>query len=125
MGGTSFEASVAIGMPGTVNDGEIARHKIALPMLDIHTIGAGGGSIGWLDEGGLLRVGPHSAGADTRPACYGKGGKPPPTPDAILVLGYLDPEYSAGGKMRLDVEAAREAISEHIANPMGLTVEDA
>ena len=125
MGGTSFEASVAIGMPGTVNDGEIARHKIALPMLDIHTIGAGGGSIGWLDEGGLLRVGPQSAGADPGPACYGKGGKLPTTTDANLVLGYLDPEYFAGGKMRLDVEAAREAISEHIAKPMGLTVEDA
>ena len=125
MGGTSFEASVAICMPGTVNDGEIARHKIALPMLDIHTIGAGGGSIGWLDEGGLLRVGPQSAGADPGPACYGKGGKLPTTTDANLVLGYLDPEYFAGGKMRLDVEAAREAISEHIAKPMGLTVEDA
>ena len=125
MGGTSFEASVAIGMPGTVNDGEIARHKIALPMLDIHTIGAGGGSIGWLDEGGLLRVGPQSAGADPGPACYGKGGKLPTTTDANLVLGYLDPEYFAGGKMRLDVEAARAAISEHIAKPMGLTVEDA
>ena len=92
MGGTSFEASVAIGMPGTVNDGEIARHKIALPMLDIHTIGAGGGSIGWLDEGGLLRVGPQSAGADPGPACYGKAGKLPTTTDANLVLGYLDPE---------------------------------
>jgi len=125
MGGTSFEASVAIGMPGTVNDGEIARHKIALPMLDIHTIGAGGGSIGWLDEGGLLRVGPQSAGADPGPACYGKGGKLPTTTDANLVLGFLDPEYFAGGKMRLDVEAARAAISEHIAKPMGLTVEDA
>ena len=125
MGGTSFEASVAIGAPVTVNDGEIARHKIALPMLDIHTIGAGGGSIGWLDEGGLLRVGPQSAGADPGPACYGKGGKLPTTTDANLLLGYLDPEYFAGGKIRLDPAAARDAIMDHIARPMGLTVEEA
>ncbi|KON81274.1 hydantoinase/oxoprolinase family protein [Azoarcus sp. PA01] len=125
MGGTSFEASVAVGMPMIKNDGEIARHKIALPMLDIHTIGAGGGSIGWLDEGGLLRMGPQSAGADPGPACYGKGGKLPATTDANVVLGYLDPEFFAGGKMKLDVAAARAAIEEHIATPMGLTVEEA
>ncbi|MEO8123985.1 MAG: hydantoinase/oxoprolinase family protein, partial [Burkholderiales bacterium] len=87
MGGTSFEASVAVGAPMVKNDGEIARHKIALPMLDIHTIGAGGGSIGWLDEGGLLRMGPQSAGADPGPACYGRGGKLPTTTDANVVLG--------------------------------------
>ena len=125
MGGTSFEASVAIGTPGTVNDGEIARHKIALPMLDIHTIGAGGGSIAWLDEGGLLRMGPQSAGAAPGPACYGKGGTLPTTTDANLVLGYLDPDYFAGGKMRLDPAAARRAIETQIAKPMGLTVEEA
>ncbi len=85
------------------NDGEIARHRIALPMLDIHTIGAGGGSIGWLDEGGLLRMGPQSAGADPGPACYGSGGTLPTTTDANLVLGYLDPDYFAGGQMQLDV----------------------
>ena len=77
MGGTSFEASVAVDAPILVNDGEIARHKIALPMLDIHTIGAGGGSIGWIDPGGLLRMGPQSAGADPGPACYMKGGTLP------------------------------------------------
>jgi len=125
MGGTSFEASVAVRAPMVKNDGEIARHKIALPMLDIHTIGAGGGSIGWLDEGGLLRVGPQSAGADPGPACYGKGGTLPTTTDANVVLGYLDPEYFAGGRMKLDVAAARRAIEEHIARPMGLTVEEA
>jgi N-methylhydantoinase A len=103
------------------NDGEIARHKIALPMLDIHTIGAGGGSIGWLDEGGLLRMGPQSAGADPGPACYGRGGVLPTTTDANVVLGYLDPSYFAGGRMTLDVAAARRAIDEHIARPMGLT----
>jgi N-methylhydantoinase A len=125
MGGTSFEASVAVGAPLVKNDGEIARHKIALPMLDIHTIGAGGGSIGWLDEGGLLRMGPQSAGADPGPACYGRGGRLPTTTDANVVLGYLDPAFFAGGRMKLDVAAARQAIAEHIARPMGLTVEQA
>jgi len=125
MGGTSFEASAVVGAPMTVNDGEIARHKIALPMLDIHTIGAGGGSIGWLDEGGLLRMGPQSAGAAPGPACYGKGGTLPTTTDANLVLGYLDPTYFAGGKMTLDMASARRAIETHIAKPMGLTIEEA
>jgi N-methylhydantoinase A len=125
MGGTSFEASVAVGAPMVKNDGDIARHRIALPMLDIHTIGAGGGSIGWLDEGGLLRMGPQSAGADPGPACYGRGGKLPTTTDANVVLGYLDPEFFAGGRMKLDVAAARRAIEEHIAKPMGLTIEQA
>ena len=125
MGGTSFEASVAVDSPMIKNDGEIARHKIALPMLDIHTIGAGGGSIGWLDQGGMLRMGPHSAGADPGPACYGKGGKLPATTDANVVLGYLDPGFFAGGKMRLDMAAARAAIEEHIAKPMGLSIEEA
>jgi len=125
MGGTSFEASVAVGAPMLKNDGEIARHKIALPMLDIHTIGAGGGSIGWLDEGGLLRMGPQSAGAAPGPACYGRGGELPTTTDANVVLGYLDPGYFAGGRMTLDADSARRAIETHIARPMGLTVEQA
>jgi len=125
MGGTSFEASVSVDTPMIKNDGEIARHKLALPMLDIHTIGAGGGSIGWLDEGGLLRMGPQSAGADPGPACYGKGGTLPTTTDANVVLGYLDPEFFAGGKMKLDAAAARAAIDTHIARPMGLSVEEA
>jgi N-methylhydantoinase A len=94
-------------------------------MLDIHTIGAGGGSIGWLDEGGLLRMGPQSAGADPGPACYGRGGSLPTTTDANVVLGFLDPAYFAGGRMTLDVAAARQAIEQHIAIPMGLTVEQA
>ncbi|MCG6876400.1 MAG: hydantoinase/oxoprolinase family protein [Betaproteobacteria bacterium] len=125
MGGTSFEASVAVGTPMLVTEGEIDRLKTALPMLDIHTIGAGGGSIGWIDEGGLLRMGPASAGADPGPACYGKGGELPTTTDANVVLGYLDPGYFAGGRMKLDPDAARRAIGTHIAKPMGFTVEDA
>jgi N-methylhydantoinase A len=125
MGGTSFEASLAVDGPTMVNAGEIARHRIALPMLGIHTIGAGGGSIGWIDEGGLLRMGPQSAGAAPGPACYGRGGTLPTTTDANVVLGYLDPAYFAGGRMPLDVAAARAAIERHVAQPLGLSTEQA
>ena len=125
MGGTSFETALIVDSPVMMNEGQIDRHRIALPMLGIHTIGAGGGSIGWLDEGGLLRVGPQSAGADPGPACYGRGGMLPTCTDANLVLGYLNPEFFAGGKIRLDVSAAREAIREHVAEPLGMDVETA
>ena len=125
MGGTSFEASRAVDGPTMVNGGEIARHRIALPMLGIHTIGAGGGSIGWIDAGGLLRMGPQSAGASPGPACYGRGGTLPTTTDANVVLGYLDPDYFAGGRLKLDAAAARRAIDEHVARPLRMTVEEA
>jgi N-methylhydantoinase A len=126
MGGTSFDAAlVRDGAPTVVTDGEINRYRIALPMLDIVTIGAGGGSIGWIDEGGLLRLGPQSAGADPGPACYGKGGTLPTCTDADLVLGYLDPDFFAGGKITLDPHAASRAIEEHVAKPLGLSVRDA
>jgi len=94
-------------------------------MLDIVTIGAGGGSIGSIDEGGLLRMGPQSAGADPGPACYGRGGTNPACTDADLVLGYLDPDFFAGGKLPLDRLAATKAIDERIATHLGMTVEDA
>ncbi len=125
MGGTSFEAALVVGSPVVVNEGEIDRRRLALPMLGIHTIGAGGGSVGWLDEGGLLRMGPESAGADPGPASYMKGGTKPACTDANLVLGYLDPDFFAGGTMKLDLQAARDAIEEHVAIPMGLTIEEA
>ena len=126
MGGTSFDAAlVRDGAPIVVTEGEINRHRIALPMLGIATIGAGGGSIGWIDEGGLLRMGPESAGADPGPACYGKGGSRPACTDADLALGYLDPDFFAGGKLKLDLEAARDAIERHVAQPLGFSVEDA
>ncbi len=125
MGGTSFEAALVAGSPLVVNEGEIDRRRLALPMLGIHTIGAGGGSVGWLDEGGLLRMGPESAGADPGPASYMKGGRKPACTDANLVLGYLNPEFFAGGAMKLDVAAARKAINEHVAQPMGLSIEEA
>ncbi|WP_332670773.1 hydantoinase/oxoprolinase family protein [Aromatoleum sp.] len=126
MGGTSFDAAVVQnGVPLLRSEGWINRQRLALPMLDIHTIGSGGGSIGWIDDGGLLRMGPQSAGADPGPACYGRGGTLPTCTDASLVLGYLDPNYFLGGRMKLDVDAARTAIDTHIAQPLGLTVEDA
>jgi len=126
MGGTSFDAAlVRNGAPVVVTEGEINRYRIALPMLGIATIGAGGGSVGWLDEGGLLRMGPQSAGADPGPACYGRGGTLPACTDADLVLGYLDPDFFAGGKMTLDRQAAENAISKQIARPLGFSLRQA
>ncbi len=123
MGGTSFDAAlVRDGKAIVVTDGEINRYRIALPMLDIVTIGAGGGSIAWIDQGGLLRMGPQSAGADPGPVCYGKGGTLPTCTDADLILGYLDPDFFAGGKIRLNKQAAADAIDKHIANALGLSV---
>jgi N-methylhydantoinase A len=94
-------------------------------MVDIHTIGAGGGSIAWIDEGGALRVGPQSAGAFPGPVCYGRGGTEPTLTDADLVLGYISPDYFLGGRMKLDVEAARRAIEEKIAQPLGIDLIEA
>ncbi|MBI2371251.1 MAG: hydantoinase/oxoprolinase family protein [Deltaproteobacteria bacterium] len=126
MGGTSFDASlVKDGVPLLVTDGRIAGYLIALPMLAIHTIGAGGGSTAWLDEGGLLRVGPQSAGAMPGPACYGQGGTRPTCTDADLLLGYLDPNAFFGGRMRLHRGRAEQAIQAHIASPLGLDVVEA
>lgn len=126
MGGTSFDAAlVQDGTATVVTEGEINRYRIALPMLDIVTIGAGGGSIGWIDEGGLLRMGPRSAGADPGPACYATGGVLPTCTDADLVLGYLDADYFAGGKIKLDPDAAFRAIERHVAAPLRLSVEEA
>jgi N-methylhydantoinase A len=126
MGGTSFDASLTRdGRVALQASGDIDRLRVALPMLDIVTIGAGGGSLGWIDAGGLLRMGPQSAGAKPGPACYGRGGDRPTCTDADLVLGYLEPGYFAGGKMELEPELARRAIEEHVAKPLDLTVEQA
>ncbi len=126
MGGTSFDSSlVREGTAAMTAEGEIDRLRIALPMLEIATIGAGGGSIGWIDEGGLLRMGPQSAGALPGPACYQRGGELPTCTDADLVLGYLDPEFFAGGKLPLDVARAQKAIETHIGLALGLSLEEA
>jgi len=121
MGGTSFDvALVKDGTPLVVTDGYVGRGRLALPMIDIHTVGAGGGSIGWVDEGGLLHMGPASAGADPGPACYGRGGTEPTTTDADLLLGYLNPDYFLGGQITLNSDAAKRAVEEKVAEPLGL-----
>jgi N-methylhydantoinase A len=127
MGGTSFDTSLIKNRtPVVTMEGEINRLRLALPMLSIVTIGAGGGSIGWIDEGGLLRMGPQSAGAKPGPACYDLGGERPTCTDADLVLGYLDPEYFAGGKMRLNKKKAEKAIEGHVAKKLKMdTIEAA
>jgi N-methylhydantoinase A len=126
MGGTSFDAAlIKDKTPLVTTEGEIDRLRIALPMLGIVTIGAGGGSIGWVDEGGLLRMGPQSAGSNPGPACYDRGGELPTCTDADLVLGYLDKDFFAGGKIPLNVEKAARAIKERIADPLGMGVEEA
>lgn len=123
MGGTSYDATIVKdGVVETTREGEIDRHPISLPMTDVHTIGAGGGSIGWLDEGGLLHMGPQSAGARPGPAAYGRGGALPTCADADLLLGYLDPEFFLGGRMPLHEDLATAAIEDHIAGPLGLDV---
>ena len=125
MGGTSFDAAIVRGgVPLVMNEGWIDRWRLALPMLDIHTVGAGGGSIASVASG-LLRVGPRSAGADPGPACYGRGGTWATVTDADLVLGYLDPARFLGGRLGLDRDAAAEAIGRTVAEPLGLGVVEA
>lgn len=126
MGGTSFDAAlIKDGEPIVTTDGKVNRHALALPMMEINTIGAGGGSVAWIDEGGLLRMGPKSAGARPGPVCYNLGGTEPTCSDANLVLGYLSEDYFAGGKMRLDRTAAEQAILEQVARPLGLDLLEA
>lgn len=126
MGGTSFDAAlIKDKTPLVTTMGEINRLRIALPMLNVVTIGAGGGSIGWIDEGGLLRMGPQSAGAKPGPACYSLGGEEPTCTDADLVLGYLDKDFFAGGKIPLDVNKAEKAIENRIAKKIGMDIHEA
>lgn len=123
MGGTSFDvALVKDARPGITTDGSIGDHRIASPILDIHTIGAGGGSIARVETGGLLAVGPASAGAQPGPACYGRGGTKPTVTDADYLLGYLDPKAFHGGQLTLDDAAAKKAVEEHVAKPLGTDV---
>ena len=122
MGGTSFDASLIIDNQCiTSTDGEINRYKVALPALDIATIGAGGGSIGWIDNGGLLQMGPQSAGAMPGPICYGRGGVEPTCTDANLMLGYLNPNYFAGGKIQLDADLTRKTMETNVASKLELS----
>ena len=121
MGGTSYDvALIRGGKPRVTTERWVSRYRTAVPMLDIHTIGAGGGSIAWVDPGGALQVGPESAGADPGPACYGRGGREPTVTDANLLLGFLDPETFLGGEMKLDRGAAERTVEEKVARPIGL-----
>lgn len=126
MGGTSFDVSLITN--NRYSHSLITRvsgQNIFAPMLDVHTIGAGGGSIAWIDAGRRLKVGPQSAGADPGPVCYGKGGTEPTITDADLVLGRINPDYFLGGKMPLVKKAAEQAIEEKIARPMGFSLVEA
>lgn len=128
-GGTTFDV-------GLVRDGELTFTRdtwlgaqytgdiLGVSAVDMRSIGAGGGSIAWIDEGGLMRVGPQSAGSMPGPACYGRGGKQPTVSDAAAVLGYLDPDFFLGGRMNLDLVAARAALKS-VSDPIGLSVEEA
>jgi N-methylhydantoinase A len=119
MGGTSFDLSLIVeGEPSVSMETELEGLPVLLSLVDIHTIGAGGGSLAWLEAGGL-RVGPQSAGADPGPACYGRGGTQPTVTDANLFLGRLDPGYFLGGRMSLDEQAARRALHS-IGSQIGL-----
>jgi N-methylhydantoinase A len=124
VGGTTLDVSVVVGgRPLVTEEFVLERNQAFLDAVDVQSIGAGGGSIAWIDEAtGTLRVGPHSAGADPGPVCYGHGGTQPTVTDADLVLGVLNPDRFLGGRLSLDEAAARAAIAE-LAEPLGLTVD--
>jgi N-methylhydantoinase A len=124
MGGTSTDVALIEGEPRLTSEGHIGPYPVAVPMVDMHTIGAGGGSIARVDAGGMLQVGPESAGADPGPACYGGGGTEPAVTDANLVLGRLRPDAFLGGRMRLDEAASRLAL-EPVALAMNCSIEQA
>jgi len=129
-GGTTFDVSLVRGgvlpmTPETWIGQRYRGHIVGFPSVDVKSVGAGGGSIAWVDSGGLLHVGPQSAGAVPGPACYGKGGDKPTLTDAALILGYIDPDFFLGGLMSLKPGLALRAITHHVARPLGLDVEQA
>ena len=126
MGGTSFDITLARdGITNLNKNIDFLRYRIGVPMIQVETLGAGGGSIGWIDEMGLLQMGPQSAGSNPGPACYGRGGSEPTVSDANLVLGYLNPEGLVGGRLPLDYSLSHRAIEERIARPLNISVEKA
>ena len=129
-GGTTFDVSLLRdgGIPTTretmVGD-QIAGYITGFPSVDVRSVGAGGGSIAWVDSGGMLHVGPISAGADPGPACYKRGGERPTVTDACLVLGYIDPDYFLGGEIEVSLEPAMDVILRHVAEPLELDLNQA
>jgi len=121
MGGTSTDVALTYeGVTRVSSEAIVDGHPVLVPMIDIHSIGAGGGSIAWIGETGALNVGPQSAGADPGPACYGRGGQAASVTDANLVLGRLDPAYFLGGEMSLDADAAWDVVTKQVAEPLDL-----
>jgi N-methylhydantoinase A len=126
VGGTSFDVGLVVdGQPEYAREPLFDKYHVNFPMIDVVSIGSGGGSIAWIDKSGFLKVGPQSAGAEPGPACYGRGGTEPTVTDANVVLGRIDPEYFLGGTWKLDKRLAEEAIREKIAEPLGLGLEEA
>jgi N-methylhydantoinase A len=126
MGGTSCDVSLVVdGDPLTSTGTEVGDYPVAVPSVDVHTVGAGGGSVAWLDAGGALRVGPRSAGADPGPVCYGRGGDRPTTTDAHLLLGRIDPDAFLPDGMGADRERVEQVVRETLAEPLGTTVDEA
>ncbi len=126
IGGTSCDiALITDGTPLIRGEGLIDGYTVRVPMVDVTAIGAGGGSIAWLDGAGSLRVGPHSAGSEPGPACYARGGTQPTVTDASVVLGYIDPANFAGGTLRLQPNLSRTVIDDVIAKPLSMTTEQA
>jgi N-methylhydantoinase A len=123
MGGTSFDVCVVRrGRPTMSRIMRVESQPVGVPGVEVHSIGAGGGSVAWVDSGGALRVGPRSAGARPGPACYGFGGAEPTVTDANVVLGYLEPRAFLGGRRVLRDDLARAAIARHVAEPLGIDV---
>jgi N-methylhydantoinase A len=126
MGGTSFDITLTRdGRANVSKNIDFLRYRIGIPMIQVETLGAGGGSIGWIDTMGLMQMGPQSAGSDPGPASYDQGGTQPTTTDANLVLGYINPDGLVGGRLPLNTEKARAAIKAGIADPLGMSVEKA
>jgi N-methylhydantoinase A len=126
MGGTSFDISLSKeGKTNIAKDFDFLRYRIGIPMLQVETLGAGGGSIAFVNKMGLLQVGPESAGAQPGPAAYGRGGKRPTVTDALVILGYLNQEALLGGRLKIDAEAARRVVNEDVAAPLKLSLEQA
>lgn len=126
MGGTSLDMGlVRDGGISRTRDAEVADSILGIEKVDVRSIGSGGGSIAWVDDGGLLHVGPESAGSSPGPVCYGRGGERPTITDAALILGYLSEDQLLGGEMSIDRDAAEKAIREQIAEPLGVSTTEA